>query len=112
VLVDKGRIVAVGPESDVTWPSGAEVIDAREGYVSPGFVDIHTHGGAGSDYRDGTPEAVRTSNRAHARHGTTTVFPTTTTGTPAQLRAMLDPVDLAPRASNLKDAPRVPRAPS
>jgi N-acetylglucosamine-6-phosphate deacetylase len=37
-------------------------------------VDIHTHGGAGSDYMDGTPEAVRISNRAHARHGTT-VFP-------------------------------------
>src|SRR5262245_41275161 len=80
VVVEDERIVAVGPESDVKLPAGAEVIDAHEGYISPGFVDIHTHGGAGSDYMDGTPEAVRISNRAHARHGTTTIFPTTTTG--------------------------------
>src|SRR4051812_38471895 len=80
VVVENERIVAVGPEAEVKRPAGAEVIDAHEGYVSPGFVDIHTHGGAGSDYMDGTPEAVRTSNRAHASHGTTTVFPTTTTG--------------------------------
>ena len=74
-------------------PAGAEIIDAQDGYISPGFVDIHTHGGAGSDYMDGTPEAVRIANRAHARHGTTTIFPTTTTGTPAQLAAMLDAVE-------------------
>ena len=45
VVVEMERIVAVGPESEVKWPAGAEVIDAGEGYVSPGFVDIHTHGG-------------------------------------------------------------------
>src|SRR5262249_7163890 len=63
VVVEEERIVAVGPEADVKWSTGAELIDAGEGYVSPGFVDIHTHGGAGSDYMDGTPEAVLTSNR-------------------------------------------------
>jgi N-acetylglucosamine-6-phosphate deacetylase len=107
MVVEGDRIVAVGPEADVTWPAGAEVIDAAEGYVSPGFVDIHTHGGAGSDYMDGTPEAVRVSNRAHARHGTTTLFPTTTTGTPDQLRAMLDAVDLVRRDWGVKDGARV-----
>jgi N-acetylglucosamine-6-phosphate deacetylase len=107
VVVEGERIVAVGPEADVKWPAGAEVIDAHEGYVSPGFVDIHTHGGAGSDYMDGTPEAVRASNRAHARHGTTTVLPTTTTGTPAQLAAMLDAAELVRRDWSVKDGARV-----
>src|SRR5690349_1555780 len=92
LVVENERIVAVGRERDVTLPAGAEIIDAAGGYISPGFVDIHSHGGAGSDYMDGTPEAVRIANRAHARHGTTTIFPTTTTGTPAQLAAMLDAV--------------------
>src|SRR6476469_8819964 len=92
VVVDNERIVAVGSENEVKAANHATVIDAGDGYISPGFVDIHTHGGAGSDYMDGTPEAVRSANRAHARHGTTTIFPTTTTGTPAQLRAMLDAV--------------------
>src|SRR5262249_4204873 len=107
VVVEKERIVGVGPESDVKVPAGAEVIDAGEGYVSPGFVDIHTHGGAGSDYMDGPPEAVRPATRAHACHGTTTLFPTTTTGTPAQLAAMLDAVEMVRRDWDVKDGARV-----
>lgn len=38
---------------------------------------------------DGSVDAVRTATLAHARHGTTTLFPTTTTGSPAQISAML-----------------------
>ena len=97
VVVEGDRIVAVGSERGMKFPVGAKVVDAQDGYISPGFVDIHTHGGAGSDYMDGTPEAVRIANRAHARHGTTTIFPTTTTGTPAQLAAMLDAVEQVAR---------------
>ena len=107
VVVEEERIVAVGPASDVKCPPGAEVINAREGYVRPGFVDIHTHGGAGSDYMDGTPEAVRIANRAHARHGTTTLLPTTTTGMLAQLAAKLDAVELVRRDWDVKDGARI-----
>lgn len=107
VVVEHGRIVAVGPEEKNRIPAGVDVIDARDGYVCPGFVDIHTHGGAGFDYMDGTTEAVRQSNRAHARHGTTTILPTTTTGTPAQLRAMLDSVDEVRRGWTIDDGARI-----
>ncbi|MCG8652737.1 MAG: N-acetylglucosamine-6-phosphate deacetylase [Pirellulales bacterium] len=71
-------------------PAGAKLVDAKGGYISPGFVDLHIHGGAGADVMDGTPQAVRTVCRAHARHGTTTLFPTTSTGSDTQLHAMLD----------------------
>jgi N-acetylglucosamine-6-phosphate deacetylase len=107
VVVEDGRIVAVGAEGDVTLPAHARVIDAHDGYVSPGFVDIHTHGGAGSDYMDGTAEAVRIANRAHARHGTTTLLPTTTTGTPAQLAALLDAVEHVARHWKVTDGARI-----
>lgn len=90
------RLVAVG-RATRRIPRGAECIDARGGYVSPGFIDIHVHGGAGADFMDGTVEAVRTACRAHARHGTTTIFPTTTTGTPEQINAMLASCDAARR---------------
>jgi len=87
VVCDEGRIAAVGVR--VRRPRGAVVVDAGGGFICPGFVDLHVHGGGGADFMDGSVEAVRTALLAHARHGTTTLFPTTTTGTPAQISAML-----------------------
>jgi N-acetylglucosamine-6-phosphate deacetylase len=87
VLVENGTIAFVG-EDRPRW-YGGEVWDA-DGYVTPGFIDIHVHGGDNADYMDGTAEAVRVANRAHLRHGTTTIFPTTTTGSKEQLRSMMD----------------------
>lgn len=51
-------------------------IDANGGYVSPGFIDIHVHGGAGYEFGDGTLEALKNAANIHAKHGTTTIYPT------------------------------------
>jgi N-acetylglucosamine-6-phosphate deacetylase len=67
-----------------------EIIDADGGAIAPGFIDIHVHGGAGADFMDGTPEAVITACAAHLRHGTTTIFPTTTTGNSQQIMDMIN----------------------
>lgn len=84
VVCRDGRIVEVAKRV----PRGVSTVECA-GWIVPGFVDIHVHGGAGADYMDGTGEAVRTANLAHLRRGTTTVFPTTTTGSPAQIERML-----------------------
>jgi N-acetylglucosamine-6-phosphate deacetylase len=77
VEVEDGRITAI---RDMTTPPAGpmEVIDLQGGYLVPGLVDLHVHGGAGADFMDGTEEAFRTVCRAHARHGTTSLLPTTT----------------------------------
>ena len=41
VLIDEGRVVAVGPHLKV--PAGATKIDATGRLVLPGFVDLHVH---------------------------------------------------------------------
>jgi N-acetylglucosamine-6-phosphate deacetylase len=88
VAVDGGRIAAVGPPPAPAGP--AAVVDLREAYLAPGYVDLHVHGGAGADFMDGTDEAFRTACRAHARHGTTTLLPTTTVARHEQHLAFLD----------------------
>ncbi|HTU92203.1 MAG TPA: N-acetylglucosamine-6-phosphate deacetylase [Gemmataceae bacterium] len=76
VEIKDEQIVAI---HDGVFPTGAvEIIDLQGGYLAPGFVDLHVHGGAGADFMDGTSDAFRTICRAHARHGTTSLLPTTT----------------------------------
>jgi dihydropyrimidinase len=63
VLVEDGRIAAVGPSVDV--PDGVRVIDASGCYVIPGAVDPHTHLDSpvgqtftSDDYESGTLAAI------------------------------------------------------
>jgi len=77
LLVRGDRIVEVR-QPGASAPAGATVIDADDGLIAPGFVDLHVHGGAGADFMDGTAEAFRKALRCHARHGTTRLAATTT----------------------------------
>lgn len=106
VLCRDGRLEWVG-RTRKRWPKEAQVVDARDHLLAPGFVDLHVHGGNGADFMDGTAAAVRTACRAHARHGTTTLFPTTTTGAPAQIRAMLRACAAVQKAWSAADGARI-----
>ena len=73
--------------TDAALPFDAD-IDAGGQYVSPGFIDIHSHGGGNADFLDGTLEAFLTAASMHARHGTTTIIPTATSGKLEETLAM------------------------
>jgi len=75
--VEDGRLTAVGRLDDLPRWSGA-TIDANEGFVAPGFVDLHVHGGDNADFMDGTADAFEAVVRAHTRHGTTSIVATST----------------------------------
>lgn len=75
VYFSKGRIIAVTTEQRPYDRS----IDANGLYLAPGFIDIHTHGGGGYDFADGTVEDILNAASAHAAHGTTTIYPTAPT---------------------------------
>lgn len=77
VLYEDGKIIEAG--AGQCNLSVDDVIDAEGRYVSPGFIDIHTHGAGGADYMDGTVDAYLTAARTSAIHGATLVYPTTLT---------------------------------
>ena len=64
-------------------------IDAKGKYVSPGFIDIHLHGGGGYDFMDGTENAFLEIAATHAKFGTTSMLPTTLTGTKDEMLQIL-----------------------
>ena len=90
VVIDGDRIV------DITTgeaPADAECIDVRGvggAYVAPGFIDLHVHGGADADFMDGTPDAFLTVCQSHARHGTTSLTPTSTVANHDQTMRFLE----------------------
>ena len=86
--IDNGRIATLGPKHELpAWTGSA--IDATGQFVAPGFVDLHVHGGDSADFMDGTVEGFETVVRAHTRHGTTTIVPTSTVARHEQTLAFL-----------------------
>ena len=75
ILITGNNITAV--EEKEIQVEGAIEIDANGKYISPGFIDIHVHGGGGHDFMDGTETAFLKIAETHARYGTTSMLPTT-----------------------------------
>ena len=93
VLIKDGIIAGVS-DRDLEIP-GAMIMDAGGRYISPGFIDIHVHGGGGYDFMDNTVEAFLEIAKTHARFGTTALFPTTLTGSAEDIVRTLKTYDEA-----------------
>ncbi|MGI6046844.1 MAG: N-acetylglucosamine-6-phosphate deacetylase [Petrimonas sp.] len=85
IVCEQGKVTAIVHPGEVHLKKGDKVIDAKGNYVSSGFIDIHTHGGGGHDFMDGTVEAYLGAAETHAKHGTTALLPTTLTSTTEEL---------------------------
>ena len=95
VAIRGETIAAVGQGPAPEAYHNFERVDLAGAYLSPGFIDAHCHGGGGADFMDGTLEAILTAARAHMRHGTTSIAPTTVTCPDAELFRFFDLYDQA-----------------
>ena len=87
VVVKDGKIEFVGKE----YPGQADcVVDAKGMYVSPGFIDIHVHGGGGYDFMDADAKEYADIAKYHAQFGTTTLYPTTVASTFEETKTVLE----------------------
>ena len=100
VLVENGKIIDITDRPLSSIPAGINEIDAAGRIISPGFVDIHVHGGGGLEVMGATPDEINEICRAHSRFGTTSMLPTTLA---APIEDILSTID------NIKKASELPR---
>lgn len=87
ITFSNGVITAVGLPGTLT---DTEELDVAGNYILPGYVDIHVHGAAGTDFCDGTPEAIRNMASYEASQGITSFCGTTMTFSEEILNGIVD----------------------
>ena len=73
VLVEDGKIKRYGDGEVVT---AEEMIDCKGDYLSPGFIDVHCHGGGGGSFASLEFEQHEKALKMHLQHGLTAITPT------------------------------------
>ncbi|MBB6675332.1 N-acetylglucosamine-6-phosphate deacetylase [Cohnella nanjingensis] len=92
IWLSGGAIAAIGGASDPKpiAAANAELVDGAGGWVLPGFVDVHVHGGAGFDFMEANHEEIDAITRFHASHGTTGLLATSLTAPRDELTEVLE----------------------
>lgn len=101
ILIEGGKILEVST-SDIQVEDALE-INAMGNYISPGFIDLHVHGGGGYDFMDNEPDGYLAIAELHAKHGTTALMPTTLSSEHEDLLDTLSAYETA-HAKNTKGA--------
>lgn len=85
LTIEDNKISQIGIGEYTPSCSEEKLINACGNFVSPGFIDIHIHGGGGHDFMDGIIDAYLNIAETHAKYGTTALVPTTLTSTNEEL---------------------------
>lgn len=99
LTIDGDRITDIRSfdPGDLQQSSDLTPIEVVDGWVVPGFVDTHTHGGGGHDLANTDPDEARQAVAFARRHGTTSLIAGLVTARidtlEAQLRALAPLVD-------------------
>lgn len=62
------------------------------GLITPGFIDVHVHGGDGADFMDASHDGNARILAFHARHGTTALMATTLSASRHDLQAAVEAI--------------------
>lgn len=78
LLIENGRIAALGPAATLPAPPGTPVLDARGLHLTPGFIDLQFNGGFGHDFT-ADPTTIWPVAAQLPRYGVTAFLPTVIT---------------------------------
>ncbi|MEK3881725.1 N-acetylglucosamine-6-phosphate deacetylase [Paenibacillus sp. PL2-23] len=85
ILEDSGE-PAADPQAKEGW------LDGNGGWLLPGFIDLHVHGGFGGDFMYANRESYDRITGFHASQGTTAMLATTMTASREAIEAVLEAV--------------------
>ena len=74
----KGRIVKIA-EGEAHWSSNELVFDVQKATLTPGFIDLHVHGGNGGAFTSIDPAEHNLAREFHLKNGTTSMLASTHT---------------------------------
>lgn len=91
LLMEDCRIEAIG-RKEHPLPDADCMVNGQGGWVLPGFIDVHVHGGFGHDFMEADSAGLEAITRFHASHGTTAMLATTVTAPKEAIDLVLDRV--------------------
>ena len=68
------KIFEIGYADDLNISDNSEVIDIKDHYLVPGFVDLLVHGGGGFGFSDGIYESIPKISEYFLKHGSTSML--------------------------------------
>jgi N-acetylglucosamine-6-phosphate deacetylase len=102
LVIDDQSIQATGEGSP---PDVYARLDANGDYLAPGLLDLHVHGGGGSDFLDASVDAFLTAADFHLSGGTTSLCPTAATTTYDHFDSFLSTWKLAKKSAKARLLP-------
>ena len=97
VTVENGKIKSVTSEK----PQG-ETLDFTGKYLSPGFIDMHTHGAGGFAFVNSSADEVVNGCNYHLNFGTTSILPTISASPFADMEKAVSDIAEAKRSGKCK----------
>ena len=76
ISISDGIITGIFPGAQRHPEKDEIVIDAQGNFISPGFIDLHIHGGSGYDFLGADEKQIHDICKIHMKHGTTSIVPT------------------------------------
>jgi len=76
LLIEDGKIAGLVPDGDLSLGSAISTVDAGGRLITPGLIDIHTHGALGHTFNEPTAEAFAAITAENARQGVTSLLAT------------------------------------
>lgn len=95
IAIQNGKIVEVFEDLSGVKTDSAKIIDAKGMTVSPGFIDIHIHGGYGTNFNTATSEKILELTEKLPRHGITSIIATVMTDKPENIKRQIREISVA-----------------